>query len=378
MGQKSGGERYNTELACLMAYTGKFPDIKGFDPKAQGFKPEVWFDRTKLQNPEVTYREILKFLPQNYDPKIFNRFYVICQKSKPTVLSYAKGPFKLDWVGGANISDNPADVEFTHFSYHGLSIKGDSGITLANISPTKIGLEEKVGDVVKYYADKTHKGLYDEWKKAVATSALRRAKAMAGRTYSPDPKSPYYNLTYDQKANNYLLGSKGGVSKVFTESEFYAVLGTNPEWQSVLGAHLTANKHEFKTVMTKVFKATAEGMAPAITKALADTAKVETMLNFAKKAYFYQTPKYLYLVPSKYDFTKTPLEVKGVTYDITEDRASGIMLKVNIGLKGSSEFATIDLWIRYANRVFGSNATARVQSLTNPENIAWKKVWTNT
>jgi len=375
-GGKSGAERYNTELACLLAYTTKTQNLKGFDPTSLEFDPSLWWDSNKLENPDHVYSEILKFLPINYNANVFNTYYEISKSRKKLVTGKVGSIPKLFWVGGTNAKgddSNPADVEFVGSSAFGISIKGKQGITLSNLSPSHLGIENPKGvDSIKFYCDKVSTGLYDKWKTVVMKSTLAKAKSMKGEIYVPDKRSPHYNIRYNTD-NSYTVVAKNK-SKDYTESGLLAEVGHNIELHSVFGAHLTANTQEFSTLSKQVFEAAANGVLPLISNALTNTHVIEKLLNFSVKPYFYQSQKSLYYVPSRSELTNNPLEIKDISYNITDKKATGFVLKVKIGRKGSKETSTMDLWLRYANRVFGANATVRLQELKSPQNIAWEKL----
>lgn len=370
-GGKSGSVRYNTELSCLLAYTGKNKNLSGFDPTDPLFNPADWWDESKLHQSHIVYKEIMTFLPKNYNERMFKTYYDISLKNKSRVTRKTGHIDSLFWVGGSNDKgedSTPADVEFFGNKSSGISVKGKSGITLSNLSPSRIGLDV-AGDAIKYYCDTVDQTIYSDWKKTVILSTLKKARDMKGQVYSPDKKSPYYNITHIG-ADNYTINSKKTTIDV-TEGNLLSTMSRNLEYHSVFGAHLTQNVREFEKVTKKVFETAAKAISPIIQNTFVDHTKVEKILNFSDKSYFYQSLNYIYYVPSRSEFLKTPLEIKKVSFDMGS-KASGILLKIYIGLKGSSKYSTIDLWLRYANRVFGSNATVRVQQLKNPESIAWE------
>jgi len=138
--------RYNTELACLLAFSKR----KGSDLDALAnaiydgeFLPELYFDVGCFPQWGAVRESILKFLPANFDKPTFLDFY---DKSKPIVeaiQSDLKSKQKLHWVGGANHSgDNahPSDVEFVSHNIAGVSVKSAKGITLSNLTPKRLGL----------------------------------------------------------------------------------------------------------------------------------------------------------------------------------------------------------------------------------------------
>jgi len=92
------------------------------------------------------------------------------------------------------------------------------------------------------------------------------------------------------------------------------------------------------------------------------------MLRFGPAPYYYCTPKSLYYVPSAQE--AQDLVLKGIRYG-EADGTSQLFL-ADIGRADSDDAASLDIYMRYANGMFASNPTARVQSLRNPQFISWE------
>jgi hypothetical protein len=45
-----------------------------------------------------------------------------------------------------------------------------------------------------------------------------------------------------------------------------------------------------------------------------------------------------------------------------------------IGMKGSDENAQVEIHVRYANGIWETSPTARVQSLKNPQFLSWSEL----
>ena len=154
-GGKSGGTRYNTELASLLSLTNLKKNLDGFNPTDLTFEPLEWFDASKLHQPQKVREEILKFLPRNYNEKKFKTFYDSSMNFKSKILKQSS-PKVFSWIGGANATGedaNPADVEYINDSLAGISIKDNTGITLSNLTPNTIGLTTPKGvDAIQYYS----------------------------------------------------------------------------------------------------------------------------------------------------------------------------------------------------------------------------------
>ena len=75
----------------------------------------------------------------------------------------------------------------------------------------------------------------------------------------------------------------------------------------------------------------------------------------------------MYFVPSAKD--AGDLELKAIEYD--DPAGTSQKFKAKSGNVNSNDGAIIDIYIRFANGLFATNSTARVQSIKNPELIAW-------
>ena len=64
------------------------------------------------------------------------------------------------------------------------------------------------------------------------------------------------------------------------------------------------------------------------------------------------------------------IELKSIQYGDAD--GTGQLFLANIGRAGSDEYATVDIYMRYANGMFAANPTIRVQSLKNPQYISWE------
>jgi hypothetical protein len=80
------------------------------------------------------------------------------------------------------------------------------------------------------------------------------------------------------------------------------------------------------------------------------------------------TPRKFYYVPAAADVAN--LVSKGTVYGNPDGTSQKFIAK--IGPEDSDDYAQILIYIRYANGMFASNPTVRVQELRNPQNIAWE------
>ena len=107
-----------------------------------------------------------------------------------------------------------------------------------------------------------------------------------------------------------------------------------------------------------------------IENALQDRTKLASTLAFEDQSYFYATPKSLYFVPSVKDLGD--IQIKSLKYGQPDGTSQKYLAE--IGLPGSKENAAILIYIRYANGMFETNPTVRIQQLKNPEHIGWQKL----
>jgi len=373
-GGKSGGTRYNTELASLLSLTNKQKGLDGFDPKDPNFEPFDWFNPDKLYNGNQVRTEILKFLPRNYNESKFKSFYDSSMGFKSKILAQSQ-PKVFTWIGGSNATGadaNPSDVEYVNNKLAGISIKDNTGITLSNLTPKSIGLTTPKGvDAIKFYSH-TAPSLFPLLKRKVIRETLKEVSAKNPK-FVPDSKSAYYNIEYIDK-NNYKINSKKS-SLIIDKKHFDNMsdddISKSSELHSVFGAYLTSNVNKFRPQIRALYNTVAKEIVPIIQNKMADSASIMRLLNLSPQPYIYQNPKHIYYVPSRQEFLNTELELKDIKFSDTL-KASGVLLTIQVGIKGKKEYATIDLWLRYGNRAYGANSTVRLQSIKNPENIAWK------
>lgn len=344
-GGKSSAVRYNSELACLAVFAGattldSIPD-------------------SALANPAKVKKEIQKVM-QFYDESIFNRWVRISQSYKSKIQShYGSLPAKFNWVAGSN-AGGVADVEFVDFPISGISIKDTGGITLANLTPKSLGLETQQGvDVIQLHANDE----FVNFKEAVFRKVLALAKGSPGT-----PVNDKYTITYDAENNKFLIDAKKQYE--MTEEQIMSGVDKNALWQRPFGDWFQANfqseKELLKPVVVKVSKAFVDTMSDA----LKDSTALKKVLQFEDKPYYYASPKSLYYVPAAAD--ADDIELKGIHF--ANPDGTSLLFKATMGRVDSGDAAEINIYIRYANGLFAVNPTARVQTLKNPQFIAWDKL----
>ena len=340
--------RYNTELAMLTAFSG-------------GTTPNDIPDDA-LVNPKETRSEIKK-VAKYFDQKKFDQWMSISNTYKDKILSHSGSlPQKYDWVGGSNIGP-VADLVFKDHPASGISIKDASGITLANLTPKALGLEPLKGkDVFQTYADKEFK----KFKIRVFNLMMDEAENAPGTIIHPRPSGKERSLMFDEESKKFVIKYDKGVLNL-DRSEVIRTSPKNALWQRVFGDWYQSNFQKYKDIMRPLVKTISRSFKEIMGNALADSDKLKKLLQFENKPYYYATPKKMYYVPSA--DAAGDLELKAIDYDDPDGTSQ--LFKAKIGNVYSDDGAVIDIYIRFANGLFATNSTARVQSIKNPELIAW-------
>lgn len=362
-GGESGGVRYNSEIGMIAGFFGVEPGT--FNPN----KPEESLPAKWLEKPERVYADIKKFLVPNWDEKMFNQWIELGKQYQvlmvPKINATGTSVKKYGWAGGTNKSEMGAsDVDFMGCEITGVSVKAEGGITLANLTPKSLGLTpEKGTDIFYHYAQQE----YVDMKKKVFTDALREAKALKGQPLAPI--KPKYSITYNPKTDTYTcVGSEKTIDA--SAQEILANVAKNANWQRPFGDWFQANWAAKKQYATPLYAKLAKAFEITIEQHLKQSGNLATMMRFAKQPYFYASSKSLYYVPSIDDVTN--LEVRGLKY--AEPDGSAQLFAALIGRPGSKENAQLDIYIRYANGMFETNPTVRIQNLKNPQFIGWEKL----
>ena len=144
----------------------------------------------------------------------------------------------------------------------------------------------------------------------------------------------------------------------------------NAKWQRVFGDWFQANWSTKKQYAEPLYLDIAKTFEKVIENSLQDRSKLTTTLAFEDKSYFYATPKSLFFVPSVNDLDD--ISIKNLKYGAPDGTSQKYLAE--IGMPGSIENAAIIIYIRYANGMFETNPTVRIQSLRNPEFIGWQKL----
>jgi hypothetical protein len=213
------------------------------------------------------------------------------------------------------------------------------------------------------------KAQYDEMKQKIFKEVLAIAKRQPGKPVAA--KDPRFFVTYDPKQNKYRCTGKNS-SKfqdvTMSEPEILSRIETNDAWQRPFGDWFQANWATKKDYAKPLFSTIAKGYEEKIESTLANSAGIASILRFGPKPYYYLSPRKFYFVPSAKEVEN--LVSKGVVYGNPDGTSQKFIAKV--GPADSDDFAQILIYIRYANGLFASNPTVRVQELRDAQNIAWE------
>jgi len=354
-GGNSSGVRYNSEVGLLHTFAG----AKEFDPNDVAGS----FDLSKLENPEAVVAGIQKFLVPDYNEKIFSAWRNIGELYQSHMASkLSTMPTRFGWVGGANAGP-VADVEFIDHECSGISVKDAGGITLKNLTPKSLGIDGEYGiDVFAYHAEED----YIKMKQAIFNDVMDLAQK------SPDtriaPITDKYAITYLSQQDKFYCEGKNKVE--LSRNDILNSVSKNAKWQRVFGDWFQANWSTKKQYAEPLYLDIAKTFEKVIENSLQDRSKLTTTLAFEDKSYFYATPKSLFFVPSVNDLDD--ISIKNLKYGAPDGTSQKYLAE--IGMPGSIENAAIIIYIRYANGMFETNPTVRIQSLRNPEFIGWQKL----
>lgn len=361
-GGKSDAVRYNSEIGMLLSFCSA--DITKFDPT----KPEKSIPSSMLANPQRTYDDIKKLLAPAYDPALLARWHEYSQTTvKPIVVNklveLGEVVDQFNWAGGANINpETSADIEFVGSTIAGCSVKEKSGITLNNPSPKDLGLEVG-GDAFLRYA----RPEYLSWKEGVFTQVLNLAKKNPGTKIGGKDTAKYY-VVYDPKTKKFTCNGKN--QKVGTSQEIMADMEKNAYWQRAFGDWFVVNYATQKSLMAPLVEAIAEKFTTIMKAHLSQGGTAAKLVKFVKRPFFYVNPSHVYYVPSIDDVADLTLK------DVVFAAPDGATMKfiALIGMKDSEENAQVEIHVRYANGIFETNPTARVQSLKNAQFLSWEQL----
>ena len=203
-------------------------------------------------------------------------------------------------------------------------------------------------------------------KTKIFTDVMALAKSNPDKRITP--LNDKYAITYLSQEDKYRCEGKKTVE--LTQEQLLNSVGKNDKWQRVFGDWFQANWSTKKQYAEALYLGIAKTFEKVIENALQDRSKLASTLAFEDQSYFYATPKSLYFVPSVKDLGD--IQIKSLKYGQPDGTSQKYLAE--IGLPGSKENAAILIYIRYANGMFETNPTVRIQQLKNPEHIGWQKL----
>lgn len=164
-----------------------------------------------------------------------------------------------------------------------------------------------------------------------------------------------------------------------TRDQIMASIGTNKKWQRVFGDWFQANYAAEKELATPLYNAIATMFKDTMVEHLSKDRNLDAVLAMGKRPYFYANAADIYYVPSVEEVSD--LKIKNVYYgsiqaegNVVEAEGTSQKFQAEIGRPDSTENAKILIYIRYANGMFESNPTVRVQDLKDPQFLGWEKL----
>lgn len=347
-GGKSSAVRYNSELACLAAFAG----VNSIDE----------IPDSSLANPEKTKKEIAK-VAEFYNEKIFDRWLRLSNIYKTAIQKHQGSlPTKFDWVAGENAGE-VSDLVFVDSATSGISIKDQGGITLSNLTPKALGLEPPRGvDVLAHYAERE----FNNFKQEVFKKVIAIAKSQPGQ-----PVNDRYTVQFNQEENNFTIEAKK--TYTMTEEQIFQNISKNAPWQRPFGDWYQANFAQEKDLMKDLVGRVSIVLTEQMSEALEDSAKLKRVLQFEDKPYYYASPKVLFYVPTAEE--AGDIKLKSIEY--ANPNGTSFLFRANIGRADNNDpkdVTVVDIYIRSANGLFAANTTARVQSIKNPQHVAWEQL----
>ena len=361
-GGKSDAVRYNSEIGLLLAFCNADPEK--FNPNY----PEKSIPPSMLANPEQTYNDIKKLMAPAYDPALLNRWVdygknVVRGLVVSKLQELGEVVDQFNWAGGKNQNaETSADVEFVGSTISGVSVKEKSGITLNNPSPKDLGLEVG-GDAFLKYA----RPEYLQWKQSVFTQVLQLAQKKPGEHIGGKDTTKYY-VVFDPKTKQFTCNGKN--QKVGTSQDIMADMEKNAFWQRAFGDWFVTNYATQKDLMAPLVKKISKKFTELMKAHLSQGGNAAKLVKFVKRPFFYVNPAHVYYVPSIDDVADLTLK------DVKFAAPDGATMKfiAEIGMKDSEENAQVEIHVRYANGLWETSPTARVQSLKNAQFLSWSEL----
>jgi hypothetical protein len=164
-----------------------------------------------------------------------------------------------------------------------------------------------------------------------------------------------------------------------TRQQIMTASATNKKWQRVFGDWFQANYAAEKELATPLYGAIANMFKDTMVEHLSKDRNLDAVLAMGKRPYFYANAADIYYVPSIAEVSD--LSIKNVYYgsiqaegNVVEAEGTSQKFQAEVGRPDSVENAKILIYIRYANGMFESNPTVRVQDLKDPQFLGWEKL----
>jgi hypothetical protein len=164
-----------------------------------------------------------------------------------------------------------------------------------------------------------------------------------------------------------------------TREQIMTASAKNKKWQRVFGDWFQANYAAEKELATPLYSAIANMFKDTMVEHLTKDRNLDAVLAMGKRPYFYANAADIYYVPSVEEVSD--LKIKNVYYgsiqaegNVVEAEGTSQKFQAEIGRPASTENAKILIYIRYANGMFETNPTVRVQDLKDPQFLGWEKL----
>jgi hypothetical protein len=433
-GGNSKGTQFNSEVGLLAAMCGVDP--AAFDPNdpAPSFANSPY---TVGEDTFANIQAEAEFYKPAIFAKWVTKVGPIIANKALTELEKLghPAPTELAWVGSDNQS-SVADVKFINHPVDGISVKEKGAPTLANLTAKSLGLdvgEDGDPDVFRHYA----KAEWDAVKTYIYDKVLSIAKAQPGKPFAPgkDKYSITYvegDMPADAKrinmpkqaapaqpapaqqqapqpapqqkpagqnttnlqgtnfnsqaprnttmprfteavvAGGYFVIKFGDKSVNEPEDRLWADVMRNTAYQRVFGDYFQAywgKDQQLTDLGKRLFTKIGADFVSKIKEGLAEQSRLHGAIKMGAMSYFYGTPTGTYYVPSAND--KQGLQLHDLTY--TSPKGTNQNFLATIGYEDEVP-ASVLIYIRYANGIFQTNPTVRVQKLTNPQGLGWIKL----
>ena len=374
-GGDATSKRFFSELGALAAWAGK-GNNPSFDPE----HPEQWLDASKIENPEDVFADITRFLTvakSKFDSSEkqvhfdIGEYYQISLQAKNLILAdmAEKGiepPSMFTWVGGENalsVGATPSDVNFVGNPVAGVSIKDDGGVGVGNLGAGELEFEGS-GDLFARLAPKELFALKEAVMKDLLTYLQTAGTVSAGSQSN-------YIMTMDQGKVKIQAPGKKDIVGTPDQLTNWGFLQKSNEYQRCLGEYFLQNKGKYKQYTDALLAATSEQIKEAIEKKVIPNAdKLAKLGGFGSSPYYYQLAKpfKVAFVPDKN--TANDIEVVKITPPTA--MSGGLKYLIALRRRGIDDFATVEVHIRYAQGIFASSPSFRIQTLRGHQNLYWE------